>query len=172
MVTSTDALTPSHVTVAVSGCGTGALTLPEVGTACVWPSAESVQDVAPVLPQVSVVEAPADATGFGFALTVTVTAGGGGGGGGGSTVTSTTTPADERQVYDRATPSAFAASTQASSDACRLTMDVPRYSGQSPGVTVAVTAASASDGASNSKARSFFIKRTGSGQWWRRWSAS
>lgn len=33
MVTSTDALTPSHVTVAVSGCDTGADTLPEVGTA-------------------------------------------------------------------------------------------------------------------------------------------
>ena len=92
MVTSTDALTPSHVTVAVIGCATGALTLPEVGTACDWPSAESVQAVAPLLPQVSVVDAPAAATGFGFALTVTVTAGGGGGGGGGGAASATPLP--------------------------------------------------------------------------------
>ena len=92
MVTSTDALTPSHVTVAVSGCETGAARLPEVATACDWPSAESVQAAAPELVHASVVEAPADATGFGFALTVTVTAGGGGGGGGGGAASATPLP--------------------------------------------------------------------------------
>lgn len=113
-----------HVTVTVvvavivpAGIGSEPETL---GSACDCPPLEAVQDVAPVLDQLSVVAAPeAMLAGANDAETVAA------GGGGGSTVTVTATPVDVRQVYVRVAFRAFAASTHSASVAWRDRIDVP-----------------------------------------------
>ena len=142
-VTVACALAVPQVTVAVVVAVTvpaGIGSEPDVpGSTCDWPSAETLHEVAPVLDQLSAVASP-DAIVAGENEAETVTAGGGGGGGG-STVTVTATPVDVRQVYVRVTFRAFAASMHAASVAWRDRIDVPPYSAQSPGVTVATVAA-------------------------------